>query len=403
MRVLYGQGDEMSDTTSGREAYQPFLDAVLAGDAAALRSALSADPSIRDVINEPWFHFDAPAIVQAAGQGNLGLIEILLDAGADINAKSAWQPGPYSALHHSVGGSMQVRMNVANYLVSRGAEIDVHSAAGLGRLDLLQKYVNEDPEVVHRRGPDGQMPLSLAGNPETAAFLLEHGADINARCVDHRSTAAQWAVRFRPQMAQYLIDRGAQPDVFMATAIGNEELLKRFVDEDREALFLRVNDETCAVDGARGGNIYIFGLGNNATLLHIAARMNQKDIIPFLVNAGLDVNVAGEYDDCTPLHIAAWENNVDAARSLLEHGADINRESGELHHATPLGWAIVAGSVDMAAFLIKSGARILSHFVDLAKEGEAGTFRSYARYEPERYRKIGELLATANSEDVAAD
>ena len=53
----------------------------------------------------PWFSFDAPAIVFATASGNRELIEVLLDAGADIDVKSSWWAGGTSALHH-VTGSM---------------------------------------------------------------------------------------------------------------------------------------------------------------------------------------------------------------------------------------------------------------------------------------------------------
>ena len=52
-----------------------------------------------------------------------------------------------------------------------------------------------DPSLVHAPGGDGQRPLHFASTTAIIDLLLEHGADINARDVDHQSTAAQYRVR----------------------------------------------------------------------------------------------------------------------------------------------------------------------------------------------------------------
>ena len=48
---------------------------------------------------------------------------------------------------------------------------------------------------MHARGGDGQTPLHFASTVEVAEFLLENGAEIDARDVDHESTPAQYMLR----------------------------------------------------------------------------------------------------------------------------------------------------------------------------------------------------------------
>jgi len=66
--------------------------------------------------------------------------------------------------------------------------------------DELKKLVSANPEVVHARGGDGQTPLHFAATVEIAEYLLDHGADIDARDIDHESTPAQYMVRKRQEI-----------------------------------------------------------------------------------------------------------------------------------------------------------------------------------------------------------
>jgi ankyrin repeat protein len=82
--------------------------------------------------------------------------------------------------------------------------LDTKSAAQLGRLDDLRALVAANPQSVHLRGGDGQTPLHVAPTVAIAEFLLSHGADIDARDVDHESTPAQ----YHPDVALFLVERG---------------------------------------------------------------------------------------------------------------------------------------------------------------------------------------------------
>src|SRR5262245_54814612 len=76
-----------------------FKSAVDRGDVEAVRRVLYDSPEARAAINEPLFGFDSPALVGAAGDGNLELVATLLDFGADPNRKSSWWAGGFHPLH----------------------------------------------------------------------------------------------------------------------------------------------------------------------------------------------------------------------------------------------------------------------------------------------------------------
>ncbi len=151
-----------------------------AGDVRRVRSLISDHPELRSKINEPWGPFDSPMIVNVRSRP---MLDVLLDAGADLNAKSRWWAGGFGLLDWA-------SPELAAYAIERGAFVDVHAAARLGMMDRLRELVAGDSGLVHARGGDGKTPLHCASNVQVAAYLLDQGADIDARDIDHESTAS---------------------------------------------------------------------------------------------------------------------------------------------------------------------------------------------------------------------
>lgn len=88
-----------------------FTAAVRQGDAAGLRTLLTARPELLTAIDRPIFD-TAPAIVFC--RHDRPMVDVLLDFGADINARSQfWAP--------TIGVLDDNRHNMRAYLISRGA------------------------------------------------------------------------------------------------------------------------------------------------------------------------------------------------------------------------------------------------------------------------------------------
>src|SRR5690606_2068599 len=130
---------------------------------------------------------------------------------------------------------------------------DVHAAARLGRTEKLRELLAMDPALIHARGGDGQTPLHFAANVEIAALLLEHGADIDARDIDHESTPAQYMARDRVDVARFLVTRGCRTDLLLATALGDIALVRQHLDADPACIHLRVSPEFFPMSRAKAG------------------------------------------------------------------------------------------------------------------------------------------------------
>lgn len=375
--------------TQVSDIQKKFFAAVKTGSLEAVRQLGTKDTSLLTAID--YDEFGGTCLNLVAGhRGNLPMIKLLVELGADVNQRSVWKPGPWTP---AILARQYGHQEIFDYLLEHGAKIDIHVAATLPDTDKLEQLLNADPQLVHQMGGDGCRPLHFAETREAADMLLDRGANINARDVDHYSTAVQWIANRRPEVARHLIHRGAEVDIFTAVLCADQEKVQQMLDEDPELLNKKLERQDYPTDPEQNAhNILSFTVGYDATLLHAAATANQMDMIRFLVDRGLDVNVTGAYDASTALHTVAWHNFAETAEALIELGADIEQRSGEIHNNTPMGWAIVAGSADVAEVLIQHGCERHDYYIEDAKAGLAGEFRDYKYVDPANFERIIALL-----------
>jgi hypothetical protein len=362
--------------------------ALRADNASAVRELLDRLPELKTRINEPIGPFDSPAIVSVRSPE---MLDVLLAAGADLNAKSGWWAGGFGLLHGA-------RPELAAYAIRRGAFVDIHAAARLGLIDRVRELLASDGSLVHARGGDGQTPLHFASTIDIAAYLLDHGAEIDARDVDHESTPAQYMIDDRQEVARHLIQRGCKTDILMAAALGDIGLICRHLDEDPGSIRMRVSEEFFPmVSPKAGGTIYQWKLGwylsphrvalkfgheeaygllldrspaevklieacwldDQATLQALrtdrpdlaprlpageerqvayAARNNESGVVRAMLKAGLSVDARGQHN-ATPLHWAAFHGNLDMVQAILPYGPPLEATDADFN-GTPLGWAI---------------------------------------------------------------
>ena len=62
---------------------------------AAFRQLLETHPELKAKINEPVSDFDSPLITQVRSRA---MLDVLLEAGAEINARSRWWAGGFGLL-----------------------------------------------------------------------------------------------------------------------------------------------------------------------------------------------------------------------------------------------------------------------------------------------------------------
>jgi ankyrin repeat protein len=367
-----------------------FFDAIKSGRNDDVRSLLKQNPDLLQSRDDCGY--GGTPLNISIFRGDREMIDTLLELGADPNDQSDWWAGPWNAMQSALHTG---QIALADYLASRGADIGVHEAAGLARIDDLKRLLTESPERVHQRGGDGCTPLHFAGSAEVVDLLLDHGADIDRRDVDHYSTPAQYLSKFRADVVRHLFERGAAIDIFSLIMAGDLARLKQLIESDAAVLQQRINRETFPPGPEHeGDNILTFTVGHNATPMHAAATAERLEVIDLLIEAGCEVDATGGYDESTSLHLAAWNDSLEVAKKLVAAGADLNKRSGKIHNNSPAGWAIVAGSADVFSYLMDQGAETLDHFLEDAQASARGEHLEYKCVPMENYQRILARLDT---------
>lgn len=394
---------------------QQLQDALGAHDLERVRDLLKSDAALREQINAPVFGFDAPAIVAYAKDADV--VGLLLEFGADPNARSRWWGGPFHALHSATGAA-------AEKLLAAGAVPDACAAANLDDVALLRRMLDENPARVQERGGDGQTPLHFARSQEAVDVLLAHGADIDARDVDHRATPAEWmldrqAGAGRYELARYLVDRGAHTDIFLAAALGLTDRLQMMLQHDPALLSLRTGHGPYGAQPPSSYHIYFWTIGAGMSPLDVAhqfghatsvramlafaspverllfacqrgdeaaaravldanpgliERMTPQqhaalahavwngstDAVMLMLQLGFDPRATGQ-DAGTALHLAAWEGRADMVAAILKHPAapELLSTRDTYHGGTPLGWCCHGSLHGRAAGDFAGVARLL--------------------------------------------
>ena len=297
-----------------------LFQAIRNGDAGAMRRALSADTM------EARDSRGATPLMHAAAFGSIDAMKMLLDAGADVNAKNNF--GATALLWCARDGEK------ARMLIEHGADVNV-------------------------RSKQGRTPLMLAsmreGGADIVALLLSKGADVNVADT-HGETALGLAAEYggidnvRLLAAKraniHALNQKGQTPLILAAQGAQPEVARFLIREGAN-----VNVATSWYTTVRNGQIQLLQL----MALHHAAQSGAPEVVRDLVRAGANVN-AMDSRGFGPLvfAIAQEQQNPEIVRILIAAGADVNRraKTGE----SALDWAEKFGNPDVIAALKKAGA-----------------------------------------------
>ncbi len=372
--------------------------AIKARDVAQTRSLLEAQP---DLIHAADERGNQP-IHWAVMTRQIGLIDFLLDRGADINAV---RPDGLRPLHLTNGDyhyrgwrdlpatAVQRHEVLIGYLLARGAEYDISTATKIGDLDRVRELLDQDPALLSQLPTYSYytgLPLrnaAGAGHIEVVKLLLHRGADPNQPepgIAPHGSAlhAAIGGKHFG--IVKLLLERGANPNadvessgncLSMAKHVGAPQEIVDLVASYGGSLSADLADiSTLAAMLRANPQLSVSERQDNQQIMELLLRY-QPDILKrspdpaawwssftpktpeyarWLIDHGLDPN-RRNWLGITALHRCAAKGDIEIAKVFLERGADINAVETD-YSSTPLGWAARDGRTEMVEWLLRQGA-----------------------------------------------
>jgi ankyrin repeat protein len=235
----------MKDARSTIAQFEAAVDAIVGGDIATLERLLRANPSLVRARSTRKHHSTLLHYVGSNGvegfrqrtpKNIVKVAEVLLDAGADINATADMYGGGSDALGlaatsihpvtagvqnelmafllargASVGGDKgpaawsklingchaNGRPGAAEFLARRADGLDLEAAAGVGRLDIVETFFDASgrltPNATDKQLKDGFTWACEYGRSDVAEFLLQRGMDAAAKLKHHGQTGMHWA------------------------------------------------------------------------------------------------------------------------------------------------------------------------------------------------------------------
>ena len=265
-------------------------------------------------------------------------------------------------------------------------EYAMHYVSKMGWTDSAQRLLDHAYQLDNLKEPGFITPLCVCKTPDMARFLLDNGADINARVSGHEASSPLGVMLSgdsgtygpvpnprtadnKPEsdrilaIVQLLLDRGANPSCNgrspLLAAVGRGDI--RVVD-----MLLKSGANVNEEDPNR----------SHGTTLVTAIYNHDFRMVQFLLAHGADVNGQVEKDSkSTALHVAAYYADIPLVELLLEHGADVNARGTD--DFTVLHFAVgnTEHALPITKFLLKHGAVIVD------KGGYYGTLLNGAAWD----------------------
>ncbi len=316
-----------------------------------------ADPQVKSRLGNT-------AVMSAVRSGNLEVVKFLTGKGVGVNAED--EKGRTALMFAARAG----KLGIVEFLVDRGANVNAKDRIDQTVLMCATggKLINFDETAVK---PDGR---GKSANLEVVKFLIDKGADVNARGPGSRTATMLAAEAGDPEIVKLLLGMGAdvnaEAEYYYTTLMfgagsGNLAVVKLLVDKGANVNAVDLTGRTALLEAAGAGNLEVAQLlinkGANVkaktkgaqTLLMAAAASGKLQMVKFLTDKGLDVNATNP-SGFTVLMSAADGGNPEVARFLIDRGAAVNTKAKD--GQTALIRAADRGNLEVVKVLVDKGA-----------------------------------------------
>jgi ankyrin repeat protein len=300
----------------------------------------------------------------AVANGDVDMARMLLGKGAQLGGRHA--EAQATLLHEAV---KQNNDQILALLVDNGADVNAKGdsdgdtplclAAGRGLTDMVKWLLDQNAEI-DKHGAEGKTPLYWATynrHAKTLELLLQRGADVEGTTTDD----GLWPIHVAYDSAEAtraLLRRGAKCNrtspwgtaLFLAARLNFLATVQVLLDNDLDG-----RGESCNVDAAED---------NGETSLSAALDKRNEDVVLALLDAGADVNrtvVDADADkplNASLLHRAVARGSEALVAKMLQCRANVDARDAAGN--TPLNCIQHDTPVSIARMLLCAGADVES-------------------------------------------
>jgi len=235
------------------------------------------------------------ALVLASREGDLESAKLLVEKGAKVNqvTEYGWTP--------LLTATNNRHYKLAEYLIEHGGDVNLANKGSWTPLYLATDNRNIE-------GGDFPVPKPDIDHLDYINFLLEHGANPNARAKDNTLTRTIFTM-------QWFLESGATPFVRAAQS-GDLDLLKLLIKHGADPMLKTDFGDTALT--AAGGIGWVEGV----TYEHSVKE--NAETVKYLLELGLDPNAANN-DGRTALMGAAMKGRNEVIQLLVDHGVKLDQ------------------------------------------------------------------------------
>jgi ankyrin repeat protein len=311
-----------------------------------------ADPN-----HQTGFFGDAPLLCIVAHEGIIGMVNLLLEFGADIEKTNNQGFTPL------ILAATKGYYEIVQQLVASGSSLGQTDAqkrcalvhASLNGHTQIVKFLlacdwfspsTQDYSTLMNSAKQSLVAAASRGHSSIVAELLATLPDLDVDAVDYITGESSLTISSSNghiDTVSVLLSRGANHDnknrkgmtaLLLASKEGHWNICERLIQSGAD---IEQKDP------------------NGRNSLMISAEEGHVGILELLLDKGADHRVTNK-DGLTPLGWACLRGKLEACKSLLEHNADIRQQDN--HQRTPLDLASYQGTGELVQLLLENGAQL---------------------------------------------
>jgi ankyrin repeat protein/L-ascorbate metabolism protein UlaG (beta-lactamase superfamily) len=256
----------------------------------------------------------------------------------------------------------------------------IHDAVNRSDLAKVKELIGANKNLVFSRNIQQETALTLAanrGNIDILKCLVDSGANVNARNAYSNTPLYIACSRGRIAFVRYLVEKGAVVNAYcdagntplhIAVNSNRTEIVRYLLEQDANANAVNDYGQTPLLTACwnnvplsmfeilyEGGANINSKTTQNQNAINYLSYFDKLDIVRFLIEKGIDVNLVSTEENSNALIQATVSYNQGFVQCILPKVKNLNLQDKN-NRRTALHWAAIKGNKGIAEALIQAGA-----------------------------------------------